>query len=317
MIGHQQRSVCCSRRSFASPSSLSFSPSCYFGLTTFYFGLSCLLWAVVGCARWDVTQAAFPQGWSLPAPRLMPDAVVVELAFAKVGPRDVDQLQTLWQSVDEQRVDTNTRRKLWQNGLRCGTLGQQLPPLLEHALDDASSRGSDTTDPIQLADVTSQQYRLQMSRGQPSVIQASSVVESLTVLWTDGEAPRGETFSQAQPVFRLRAYPESDGEVRIQLVPEIEHGQPRTRPVGADGVWRLEYGRDRKSYEALGVETRLAPGEIFVISCTDPPKGLGKVFFQKDTGQITLLLIRVALTQQDGVFQTPMDSPGDVEHKHP
>lgn len=270
-------------------------------------GIGMLACLIAACARWELTDQPGSSAWRLPQPRLPPDAVVMEVTFARAAPSELDQLESLWQEIDEQRVDTAIRKKLYRNGVRCGILGQKLPPVLERILErQADSTQPNLSDGQDAADdVSATLHRLQLRSGQRSVIQATPTQESLTVLWTDEQTSRGETFTQAQAVFSLSCFPQANGRVRIQLVPEIEYGPARRRHVASDGMWRLEFGRDRKSYNELAVHCELAPGEILVLSSTAEPKGLGKIFFLKDTGHRAVLLLRIAQTQEDVLFTQP------------
>ena len=117
----------------------------------------------------------------------------------------------------------------------------------------------------------------------------------------------GKTLYLAQTMFSIRSYPGGDGRVRVELVPEIEHGQPRTRYVGQpnDGSLRLDTGRERAIFNELRFEPQLAPGDALLLTCTDAWKGLGRQFFAESSGDVRMqrvIVIRLAQTQLDDLF---------------
>lgn len=259
-----------------------------------------------GCTRWNVTEVE-KKPWKLPAPRMSPSTVVLELAFVRLNPERPQETTELWREFDEQILPTELRRRLNTNGMRCGMVGSNLPPNLQRLLDNPTEAlDVATQDPEKLADdVTSRQYRLQSREGVRTPIAASSNIEKLHVFVNEDGALRGETYQLAQCMFSVRTYPQGDGRVQLEVVPEIEHGQPVNRRVGQEGIWRLEFSRDRKIFDALRLEVVLSPGDVLAISATPEPLGLGQSFFVKGPQQTTMLLIRLAQTQKDELFEDP------------
>ncbi|MBM4000749.1 MAG: hypothetical protein FJ297_14630 [Planctomycetes bacterium] len=266
-----------------------------------------------GCAKWSV-EPTENKPWQWPAPRMSADTVVLEVAFLRATHEVRADVERLWSEVDEQAIDADLRRRLYVNGLRCGVVSSQLPSVVH----DLLSRQAGTVDSPDLEkqdhDLTSRQYRLQSREGHRTTIATGDNADLLNVFVSDSGAVRGETFARAQCVFGLRSFALGDGRARIELVPEIEHGEPRNRRVGSEGVWRLEFGRDRKSYDALRIDATLAPGQTFLISGLPDPIGLGGAFFAKQNQESSLLVIRVAQTQKDALFEsesprTPIATP--------
>ncbi|GIW96136.1 MAG: hypothetical protein KatS3mg110_4177 [Pirellulaceae bacterium] len=278
-----------------------------------------LLVMLAGCARWDFSESTRAAAWQLPSPRLPPDAVVLEVAFGRVRPGIAGQLTEIWKGIDEQRLDPQVRRRLAANGIRCGIVSQPVPGWLDDMIEAQMQTHGTFNGPgaEAAADVTAKQYRLQMRKGQPATIQLSQASESLTALWTDGEAWRGETFSDAHAALSVVCYPKDDGHVAVQLLPMIEHGTPRGRPVGGDGVWHIEYGKDKHRFDWLALNADLAPGEILAMTATDEPAGLGKVFFQRKAGETVWVFLRVAQVQQDELFGATTAPPPAMENSAP
>ena len=118
----------------------------------------------------------------------------------------------------------------------------------------------------------------------------------------------GQTYDDAQGVFAAKSFPQPDGRVRLELVPELHHDQPRQRWVGSQGMLRLETGRAKQVYDDMTLTADLSPGAMLVLSSLpNRPGSLGHHFFTQSDGRLEqkLLLIRLAQTQHDGLFAPP------------
>ena len=239
---------------------------------------------------------------------LSPQTMVLEILFARFPLGDPRANVTLWGDVDEQRLPTDVRLRLQRNGFRVGIIGGGLPAALAQILelkdgppltvDELNSR------PVELeSDAKVLRRHLQVRPGQRSELIASEVYPELAALLADGGQISGQTFQQAQAMLALKAFPEHDGRVRVDVVPEVHYGQVRQRWTGQQGMLRLEAGRERRTYDALGVVATLAPGHMLVMSSLPNRSGsLGRHFFcEEKTGrpEQKLLVIRLVQTQHD------------------
>jgi hypothetical protein len=238
------------------------------------------------------------------------DAVILEIAFAHVGPEDEDFQARFWPEVDEQLLNNDVRRRLAENGMRCGLLGSTLPVALVEILNRSENQNPLAAvegDGSRGPDLFSSQQRMQSRAGKPGkIVVRNGGSDRLAVLTREDGRIRGETFEQAQCLFRVKTFPQGDGSVKLELTPEIEHGDAQTRYVGQPGGWLLEAGRQRSEYETMRIETQLRPGQTIVLATTAEPKGLGQQFFAADSAdglQQTLLLIRLQQTQRDDRFE--------------
>lgn len=266
---------------------------------------------VGGCALWSETPSEPP---SLPAAKMSHDTVVLEIAFVRITGDALLRQDDLWREVDEQQVEPQARRRLLENGLRAGVVSSQLPPLLRQLLEEKADplavKGPGITD-----DVTAAQRQLQSRAGKRGVILAGGQQEKMALLLQQDGRISGEEYVQAQCLFAVKTFPQGDGRVRLELVPEIEHGDARQRWVGQDGAFRVESSKEHKVLEHLRMELLLSPGEVLVLTCTPDQKGLGKQFFASSAaGEQKLLMIRIAQTQYDDVFapeklQAPVATP--------
>jgi len=68
---------------------------------------------------------------------------------------------------------------------------------------------------------------LQLQAGKRGDITASGVYPQLPILTCESGQVCGQTYNDAQGVFAVKSLPQPDGRVRLELVPELQHDQPR------------------------------------------------------------------------------------------
>jgi hypothetical protein len=101
--------------------------------------------------------------------------------------------------------------------------------------------------------------------------------------------------------------PLGDQRVRISLVPEVQHGEPRQQFRGGDdGMWRIDAARPKVALEKMTFDVVLSPGQSIVLGTrTDRPGSAGHYFFTEPVdGQLEqkLLLIRFDGTKYDNLL---------------
>ena len=244
----------------------------------------------------------------LPTPKLSADSVVMEVALVKV-PDDWDAGGQFWREVDEQQLAADSRRRLQDNGLRTGLVGVLLPDVIRSYLDNTStvldlSAGEDNPDQL---DLFSQQRRLQMRAGKTKRIDVTAPSpQGAVVLINDEDSIRAMKFEKGIGLMELRAWPLGDGRIRLEATPAIEHGEVRQQWVSGQGTWVLDVNRPRQSFESLTISATMSPGQTTLVTATPEIKGLGGFFFGLPASkQRSVLLIRLAQTQQDDLFTPP------------
>ena len=274
-----------------------------------------LLLAVSGCALWNREQPTEPP--SLPAAKMSTDTVVLEIAFVRLSGDALAQQDDVWRQVDEQQLPAELRVRMQENGMRVGVVGSQLPPLLRKLLEEKADPLAVTGPATENTDVTASQRQLQSRAGKRGVILAGSKREKLTLLLQQQGQVTGQDFTDAQCLFAVKTFPQGDGRVRVELMPEIEHGQAKQRWKGQEGAFHVEASKDHKVLDTLKMDLMLSPGDVLVLSCTPDQKGLGKQFFaDAKPGEQKVMLIRIAQTQYDDVFapdslQKPIATPSE------
>lgn len=274
-----------------------------------------------GCARWkSAEETTTTTQQQIGAPVMSADSVVVEIAFARLPQSDQATYDAIWAAADEQHFSPEVRREWSANGMRCGVFGNQLPAAVREALSQKTlAFDNQSEDDSQAVEVDRSARRLQCRAGRRSKIVVSKPKESMAYLMRSGGQVTGQQLSQATCMFGMKAFPKGDGRVRLDLHPEIEHGDLKQKWVGQEGSLMQQVSRDRIVIEPLRLEAVLAPGQTLALSATHEIKGLGDHFFNESiagTPQRTWLLIRLVQTQHDDLFApdkiaTPLTTPGD------
>ncbi|MBT4695062.1 MAG: hypothetical protein HOB73_17130 [Planctomycetaceae bacterium] len=252
---------------------------------------------------------------TLSAPQLARDAVILEVAFIRVAAKKNRSDSTFWSDVDETHLSMDDRKRLSQNGIRCGLIAGSLPNSLNELINgDANTVDLEALTGSLKLNLENRNQRLQFRAGQAGqIVMSKSVKDNITVITSDSQYSAAERFSQAQCQFQIKTYPQGDGRVRIELIPQIHHGDPRAEFTGQDGAWLLKTQRAIKQYDTVPIEAMISPGESLLLSADSHNKGLGRQFFvinDDDEKTNHLLLMRLVHTQYDDLFapnETPLE----------
>ena len=262
--------------------------------------------AISGCNAWDTLPAS--QKSLLPQTRMSRDTVVLEmLTIALPESFTQEEVTRLWSQLDEQHLDRDLRRRMAENGFRCGLMGTEVPDNIRELLDQQATSAVDRWRQMESVRENSIGHRrLQARAGQRYEVVASPTRDTCTVLASREGRLTGETLYNAQCRFGLRSHPRGDGNVRIELTPEIHHGPLEQKWTGNDGAFQPIVARKKQIFDELKIDTVLHPGEILLLTQSSEPKGLGRLFFSDDgvapSQHGNILLIRVAQTQRDDLF---------------
>jgi hypothetical protein len=263
-----------------------------------------------GCNPFGLFKRESIEGEGLPTARMSTESFGLEVYFIRFPLHDPEMNGKLWESVDEQSLPVDVRRRLEANGLRAGMVSKAVPePLRARMNPDQTAAESEESQVLEFDKESTVRRRWLAARsGQRNEILASDVLATASplVVAADG-AVSGRTFSRAQGVFSLKARPEPDGRVRLELVPEFAHGDPVQKFVPGDGnSFRVEASRPREVYDGLKMEFILSPGEMVVVSARAELTGsLGRHFLTSRLGEAEeqkLLVIRLAQTQTSALF---------------
>jgi hypothetical protein len=257
---------------------------------------------VAGCSLWYE-----PLEEPSELPTIAPGArsTTLEIVFVHL-PSELPDAEAIWQEVDEQHLSPEFRQRLAENGIRCGLSGSQLPPALQELLMQPDISGTAVTDPLYTVNVR----RIALPPGESREILTSSTRPQMIVLYNNGNSIEGAIREQAQGVLRVRCRMDGPRQTVLSLVPEIHHGPARSHYEPHQGALQLSVRREIETFEPLTIQSPLASGQHLLITCSDPPKGLGANLFAetgKDASYRQLLLIRLAGLPASELF--PAESP--------
>lgn len=281
-----------------------------------------LLVPAVLVATGACTRIPKPEGKSpLARAQMSPGACVLDIFFVRFPHADREANGPLWNEIDEQRLPCELRRQLAQNGFRVGLVGGQMPIRLAQMLeltDKTATAGQ--CQQVRLAEMESApavvRHHLPLPPGRRREIVASGVCEKLSVLRSTPGGLCGESYTDAQGVLAVEAFPEPDGRVRLEFVPEVHHGQYAQRISGHQQAFRIETSRSQRAFEEMAFSVRLTPGDMLVVSgLPNRPGSLGHGFFTYERAgyqEQKLLVIRLSQTQHDGLFAPPDVPPTDA-----
>lgn len=277
--------------------------------------LPCL--AATGCASWFFEQEATSPPPRLPHVPIPPDVIVAEVSLIRVREPQLPMVEEAWRLSDEQIIPISRRRDLDANGFRCGHFGGEVPKPLRNllqiheeqiALDREEGEGTPS-------DTTLTGLRMQLRAARRGEIRVRSAQGRISVLLSTGGVVRGGDYADAACSFLIRGYPSAAASAEIELTPYIEYGLPKREWLADDGEISMSISRPKEEFAALRMNAQLGPGDVLLVGPNSPPKGLGGVFFHERPNDPAhgLLLIRLALSQSDPVFQSlPTEDAGRI-----
>ena len=253
--------------------------------------------------------------------RTSPDAVTLDIYWARADLTDAETIEQLWSSVQEDRVPLTCRRALAENGLRVGVVGgnpsAEVLRLLNPSGTNAPPKPGEESS---LADVVSPKVKrrlLQLRSGKRAEIQVSDTSSTMRLLRQSEGQLSGNTYSDARGMYALEVIRSGENQVELQLTPELHHGQPRMQytPSGP-GMVVQRLARDVEVFGDLRTNVTLAPGEMLLV--TSLPKAglrLGGLFHRVATSpggssapEQKVLLIRLSQVPEPAALAQSTDT---------
>lgn len=280
------------------------------------FTYAALSVVAAGCQIFDGELPLMPSGESpLQAAPSSPDAVTLEIFWARfpVGSPAVND--EVWREIQEDRLPPDLRARLATQGLRAGVIGGTPPAAIMALLNPDGGKldeqvCTEQVDPALLAEAPKVTRRLKQLRlGTRMELQASDVIEQASLLVPGEGEVGGGTYGLAQAIYQLEVRAQPGGQVELQIAPELQYGPQQMR-------WqRDEMGnlipkplRDAKVFRDLRMAVPLAPGEMFIVLGLPDAKGrLGHYFHTVETAtgrEQKAVLIRLADVPQGAALQT-------------
>lgn len=273
---------------------------------TFGFSLLAAMVGLCGCHSVAPSSSAALEQLLKPAPARR-DQVVLEVYQIRVSAEQAAAAEAAWSVIDEQFLAPELRSRLLANGFRAGVVGNTMPDALAEMLQlaDELPDGDDQrviNQKLAAPPVTKQIKNLHAQQELQAVV--GSVRESLDLLISD-ETVHGRTYAPVQTTYLVKGAAESGQRIRLQVTPELQHGEVRNRVTGSDqGMFMFTATREREPFPALRIEAELAPGESLLLgSLADAAGSLGEAFHGGGKrGESRLVLIRVAKVPESEIL---------------
>lgn len=267
-----------------------------------------------GCVLFPVEPLAKGHSPLKPA-QPSPDSVAMEIIWVRFPANERVFDDATWREIDETALAPAVRRALVDNGIRAGVISGSVPEAIgrvlhqgppAHVPKDSKSAALAKNDEL-IEEPPVHGHTMRLRRNQRTEIQASDVYPTLPLLVSGGKELTGHTYEKAQAVYALRVDPQPDRTALVELTPELHFGDPKLSFTGGeDRFLRQASVRDRKIFDDLRLNVRLAPGEMLVLmSLPDAGSRLGHYFHTVDTAngpQQKLILIRLAEVPPSDTF---------------
>lgn len=275
----------------------------------------CLL--LVACASGcsPINLPRRPGSFLLTQPRMASDSVVLDVFVVRFPFGDPEINGPAWRVIDEQHPPIEYRRRFLANGFRAGVLAGQLPTELSQLL----GVGGNNRLPGEMSRLSAEElvkgptvlrghFQLRAGTEKELVVNQDEGDMPVTIRDEAGN-PSDQTYCRPEFQLAVRANLVNDGRVRLELVPQILHGNYSQRWSADDqGVLQLDPGRDKRSFDEMKIEAVLSTGQMLVLSTLPScPGSLGHHFFSEPSGNQKLILIRLSQTQHDGEFDHKAD----------
>ena len=229
----------------------------------------------------------------------MRDGIRLDVFFVDRHVGDPRIGESMWKAVSQGgSLDLATIRQLNDHGLRFGTVPAN-PPVALQSLYLAPNSAS--------AEKTTYQS-LPFPTGEHAVLEVMPLPEGLEIDLPSPDGDRHLTLHHARGVLRIRADKLEDGWARLEVVPEIHHGEVLNRPVAGEREWLMQNSQAVEPLYQLKFHVELNRGEMAVVGLNSPAKSpVGRMLFRN---QIEGALERVVLIRLADVFAVRAESAG-------
>ncbi len=238
----------------------------------------------------------------LRAARSSSDAVTLDIYWARTRLDDREFADSLWQSVQEDRIPVEVRLALANEGLRAGVVGgtpsEEIVRLLNPDGADAQLAADDAPAPLSATPAKVTRRLRQLRPGSRLEIQASELPRTMALFRCTPDGLVGDTYADAQGIYAVQLVGQQDRQAVLEFLPELHHGEPRMKITPGPGMVVQQLGRDVETYEALRTKVSLAPGEMLVVtSLPDAQHQLGGLFHHSSSdssAEQKYLLVRLS-----------------------
>lgn len=276
------------------------------------FSLCLLAGAVSGCALLgNLTESSSTATAEDSENRLLKslspsvDAIQLDILFVERPIGDPTLGSALWSRLDQvNTLPAATLANLDRNGFRFGVAPSDPPRALQALLgmtgemvprDEAQAYGPSGSSTARRS-------------GEEIAVNAWSGYDACTVEFDRNGNRESKSYQNARCMFRVKVQRVQDGWVKLEITPEIHHGEMRLRRIADEQNWTTKPSQlvDPQFDQRFTVELNL--GEIVVLGAGDAEAtSLGHHFFRggtTDSHTQRLLIIRLAdMRRVEGIYE--------------
>lgn len=243
-----------------------------------------------GCAPLkDQSTAAGNSGFSITRSSMNPGAVAVQLAVVQLDSDQREMFEQYWGHLDQMKLPLPIRKMADENGLRYAVMSPQIPSMLPELLESRELDVSGLDDlKRQMAEagllkspsrMVSHQ-RIENDTGEEYEITTSDVYPQKRWSIIGGDEVSLKGFGQlVKGVYRFSSFPQTDGSVRLVMLPEIHHGVPKNRFDVSQRTFLLNESQIETKVTPLEFTVDLKPGESLIIAPNGTSGGIGDLLF--------------------------------------
>jgi hypothetical protein len=181
------------------------------------------------------------------------DLVLIDLAVLERPVGDYYVNVRLWEDADEQIIPPERRAIIEDNGFRVGVIGGTLPGALQDLLGSKRS----CPDP----------RRIQTHAGNATTLTFGASLPLCQFDLHDDDKVTAVRLPQADCILRVTPTLGDGGRTRLQVVPEVLHGDTALlpRPAADRSGWELHQHRAAEPYPAAAWDVTLSPGQYLIV----------------------------------------------------
>ena len=248
-----------------------------------------------GCRNFKVNNDKPVTGIVLPKSQMEIDSIAMRVAVVELDDHQKSDFDSFIETTD-QKLPLEVRRRLDDNGIRVSVISSVNTPSLQKILAPGiPKREWLSGHELELAEAGKLEpaHRLvshrhvERKRGQGFDVEISPVRQKSSWLVHIGDKQFSDSADLAQCQMRITSWPQPDGTLKMQFLPEVRHGQKLSR-IGVDGsTFAVQQSRDVKELRSLSFEMFVLPGETVVVAPTERLERIGDLFFNAKIAEVT------------------------------
>jgi hypothetical protein len=244
-----------------------------------------------GCAPLSEQAASVSSenSFSISRSSMNPGAVAIQLAVVQLDSDQRSAFEEFWRHLDPLKIPLSVRKTADENGLRYAVMSPQVPSMLPELLKSREI-DLDTLDDLkrQMAEAGLLEspsrlvlhQRIENDTGEEYEVTTSDVYPKKRWAINDGDGMPLTGFGQwVKGVYRITGFPQTNGAVRMVMLPEIHHGVSRNRFDVSQRTFLMNESQIETKIPPLEFKVDLQAGESLIIAPNGTSQGVGDLLF--------------------------------------